>query len=34
VNPDDDLQDELDGKAIARAQDYDLAVDDLPPFWD
>jgi hypothetical protein len=31
VNPDDDLQDELDGKAITRAEDYDV---DLPEFWD
>jgi hypothetical protein len=31
VNPDDDLQDELDGKAITRAEDYD---DDKPEFWD
>lgn len=34
MNPDDDLQDELDGKATTRAQDYDFDVDDLPPFWD
>lgn len=30
MNPDDDLQDELDGKAIARAEDEI----DLPEFWD
>lgn len=33
VNPDDDIQDELDGKAIARAEEFD-PDQDLPEFWD
>lgn len=32
VNP-DDFDDELDGKAIARAEEFD-PDQDLPEFWD
>lgn len=33
VNPDDDLDDELEGKAIARAEEVD-PDQNLPMFWD
>jgi hypothetical protein len=33
VKPDDDLEDELRGKAIARAEDYD-EDEGKPEFWD
>lgn len=31
VNPDEDLEDELRGKDITRAEEFE---DDLPEFWD
>lgn len=33
VNPTDDLDDELEGKAIARAEEFD-PDDGKPEFWD
>jgi hypothetical protein len=35
MNPDEALEDELRGKATARAAEPDIPdEDDLPPFWD